>query len=61
MTWTIASEELSTFKYGHFGIFPLTPQPESTNNGAFDWSYQTPASIYAAAAAFEGAGDWKTF
>ena len=41
----MASEELTTFKYGHFGVFPLTPQPESTNNGAFDWVYQTPASI----------------
>jgi hypothetical protein len=41
----MASEELTTFKYGHFGVFPLTPQPDATNNGAFDWTYQTPATI----------------
>lgn len=41
----LASEELTTFKWGHFGVFPLTPQPDATNNGAFDWVYQTPHTI----------------
>ncbi|MFO0740689.1 MAG: CehA/McbA family metallohydrolase [Labilithrix sp.] len=41
----LASEELTTFKWGHFGVFPLTPNPDATNNGAFDWVYQTPATI----------------
>ncbi|MBX3226668.1 MAG: carboxypeptidase regulatory-like domain-containing protein [Labilithrix sp.] len=41
----VPSEELTTFKYGHFGVFPLVPQPDQTNNGAIDWTYQTPATI----------------
>jgi hypothetical protein len=41
----MASEELTTFKYGHFGVFPLVPDTNKYNNGAFDWSYQTPATI----------------
>lgn len=47
----LSSEELTFFKYGHFGVFPLTPAPESTNNGAFDWTYQTPATVLPSVAA----------
>src|SRR5262249_54758622 len=31
------SEELTTFDWGHFGVIPLTPQPDALNNGAVDW------------------------
>lgn len=41
----MSSEELTTFKYGHFGVFPLPPQPDVTNNGAYNWAYETPAQI----------------
>jgi len=30
--------ESTTFDYGHFNIFPLTPDPSSVSGGALDWA-----------------------
>lgn len=43
------ASELTTFRYGHFGVVPLVPQPGALNNGAIDWvAYETPAETFAA-------------
>jgi hypothetical protein len=42
----MASEELTTFTYGHFGIVPLTPQPEGVNHGAIDWTGMKPPELF---------------
>lgn len=60
------SDEITPFDIGHFGAYPLTPNPASTTGGAVDWgggpgypsggSYGlTPAQIIAAARAQLGA------
>ncbi|HJL16511.1 MAG TPA: CehA/McbA family metallohydrolase, partial [Sandaracinaceae bacterium LLY-WYZ-13_1] len=33
----MAGLELTTFTYGHFGVFPLEPQPQRAGLGAIDW------------------------
>ncbi len=41
------ASEMTTFRYGHFGVVPLTPQPGAYNNGAIDWvSQQTPGAAF---------------
>jgi hypothetical protein len=42
----MASSELTTFEWGHFGIVPMTPRPELPNNGAIDWVGKKPAAIF---------------
>jgi hypothetical protein len=42
----MASEELTTFTWGHFGVIPITPRPEALNNGAVDWIGKTPAEVF---------------
>jgi hypothetical protein len=42
----IASEELTTFKWGHFGVFPLNVQPEATNNGAIESTKDNPPVLF---------------
>jgi hypothetical protein len=42
------SEELTTFKWGHFGVVPLLPRPEAVNNGAVEWITKTPGELFAA-------------
>jgi hypothetical protein len=42
----MASSELTTFAWGHFGIVPKIPQPELPNNGAMDWVGKKPAAIF---------------
>jgi hypothetical protein len=42
------SEELTTFKWGHFGVVPLLPRPEAVNNGAVDWIGKSPSEVFAA-------------
>jgi hypothetical protein len=41
------SAELSTWKFGHFGVVPLDPRPNALNNGAIDWVAKTPTEIFA--------------
>jgi hypothetical protein len=33
----LAGEELTTFTYGHFGVFPLVPDPSRPSGGAVTW------------------------
>jgi hypothetical protein len=42
----MASEELTTFTWGHFGVVPITPRPEKRNNGAVDWVGLKPAEVF---------------
>ena len=42
----VGSLELTTFTWGHFGVFPLDPMPVA-NNGAFDWVGKTPPDVFA--------------
>ncbi|MRG94030.1 CehA/McbA family metallohydrolase [Polyangium spumosum] len=43
----MASEELTTFKWGHFGVVPMTPDPTKANNGAVDWIGKDPKDVFA--------------
>jgi hypothetical protein len=43
----MASEELTTFTWGHYGVVPIAPRPESVNNGAIAWVGKKPAEIFA--------------
>lgn len=45
----MASSELTTFTWGHFGLVPMVPQPELPNNGAIDWVGKTPPTFLAEA------------
>ncbi|MFO0740690.1 MAG: CehA/McbA family metallohydrolase [Labilithrix sp.] len=42
----IASEELTTFKWGHFGVFPLSVQPDAPNNGAIESTKDNPPVLF---------------
>jgi hypothetical protein len=41
------SLELTTFAWGHFGVFPLEPRPELVNHGAFEWAGRQPPDVFA--------------
>jgi hypothetical protein len=43
----IPSQEVTTFDYGHFGVFPLVPDLSQANQGAIDWVGMSPAELYA--------------
>lgn len=43
----MSSSELTTFKYGHFGVVPIVPLPGEHNNGAIDWLFKTPSETFA--------------
>jgi len=43
----MASEELTTFTWGHFGVVPMTPDLTKANNGAVDWVGKDPADVFA--------------
>ncbi|MFT3765887.1 MAG: CehA/McbA family metallohydrolase [Minicystis sp.] len=43
------SSELTTFKWGHFGVVPIIPKPSVKNHGAVDWIGKSPAETFAAA------------
>ncbi len=47
-TWvtTIPSQEVTTFDYGHFGLFPMEVDPAMPNGGAFDWVGVSPTEIF---------------
>jgi hypothetical protein len=42
----MAGEELTTFGWGHFGVFPMSVQPSAPNNGAIDWSWKNPPQLF---------------
>ena len=44
----VASEELTTFTFGHFGVVPLEPQEHAHNHGAIDWIGKGPGEVFAA-------------
>jgi Carboxypeptidase regulatory-like domain len=44
----LPSEELTTFTFGHFGVVPLFPKPDSVNNGAVAWIGKKPGEIFRA-------------
>lgn len=43
----MASEELTTFTWGHFGVVPMTPEQKNANNGAVDWVGKDPKDVFA--------------
>ncbi len=42
----MASSELTTFTWGHFGVVPLTPRADAINNGAVEWIGNKPAQVF---------------
>ena len=42
----VASEELTTFSWGHFGVVPLEPRDEMPNNGAVPWVGSPPPVVF---------------
>jgi len=42
----IPSQEVTTFDYGHFGVFPLVPDHAQPNQGAIDWVGMSPGELY---------------
>ncbi len=43
----IGSIELTTFTYGHFGVFPLNADTSQINNGNFAWANRLPPAVFA--------------
>jgi hypothetical protein len=43
----VGSIELTTFTWGHFGVFPLTADPAQPNGGAFAWANRSPPEVFA--------------
>ncbi len=42
----VSSLELTTFDFGHFGIFPLEADPTLRNDGAIEWPGRTPQQAF---------------
>lgn len=42
----LSGEELTTFAYGHFGVFPLPPDPAMPNGGAPRWPGRLPPELF---------------
>ena len=42
----VPSQEITTFDYGHFGLFPMQHEPDFPNGGAFDWVGVSPSEIF---------------
>lgn len=42
----VVSLEMTTFDYGHFGVFPLAIDDDAHNNGAVDWVDLAPQEIF---------------
>lgn len=43
----LTSLELTTFAWGHFGVFPLEPDAAARNGGAFEWVNRMPPAVFA--------------
>src|SRR5690606_12220548 len=50
----IGGEELTTFAWGHFGVFPLDPDPSRVNAGAVPWVGRLPPEVFDEARARSG-------
>jgi len=53
--YSMGSLELTTFTFGHFGVFPLDPVAGARNAGAIDWIARGPAEVLGEAASRTGA------
>lgn len=42
----MASQELTTFTWGHFGVVPLDPDDDAHNHGAVDWIGKKPNDVF---------------
>jgi hypothetical protein len=42
----VAGEELTTYDYGHFNVYPQTVREDRANNGAIDWYYRDPTDVF---------------
>ncbi|MCZ7682084.1 MAG: CehA/McbA family metallohydrolase [Sandaracinaceae bacterium] len=47
----ISGEELTTFAWGHFGVFPLSEDRSQVNSGAVPWIGSLPPAVFDAARA----------
>ncbi len=52
--FSIGSLELTTFVYGHAGVFPLTADPGARNAGAVEWVDRDPPEVFGDAASRAG-------
>lgn len=43
----ISGEELTTFEWGHFGVFPMTYDPAAPSGSAIPWVGRTPPPVFA--------------
>ena len=43
----LAGEELTTFEWGHFGVFPVTVDPDAPSGGAVPWVGRRPPAVFA--------------
>lgn len=43
----ITGSEITTYMYGHFNAWPLTPKPDLINNGGIDWFDTDPGDLFA--------------
>jgi hypothetical protein len=43
----VSSLELTTYVWGHFGVFPLDEDPSLPNGGAVEWAFRTPTDVFA--------------
>lgn len=43
----VCSLELTTFAWGHFGVFPLEETSAMPNGGAVDWAFRSPHDVFA--------------
>ena len=43
----VCSLELTTFAWGHFGVFPMTEQDAMVNGGAVPWAFRRPSAVFA--------------
>jgi len=50
----VASQELTTFTWGHFGVLPVVPKPNTHNNGALDWVGKEPPEVFQLVHEMEG-------
>ncbi|MBK8412583.1 MAG: CehA/McbA family metallohydrolase [Sandaracinaceae bacterium] len=42
----VVSLEMTTFDYGHFGVFPLAIDEDAHNDGAVDWVGRSPQEVF---------------
>jgi len=45
-TFGVSSLELTTFDWGHFGVFPIEADPTARNDGAIEWTGRVPQDAF---------------